>query len=218
LTRRSCRSVLPKEGLEYRPLSPQRRRTMLQETVAGAPQGERLRVFAYGSLMWNPCFVPLEAVPAVLEGYRRQFCILTVRARGTPQRPGLGPALVPDGGACRGIAYALNSQTLAGDLEALFEREMNTGVYTPTWVEVEAGGRKHDALAFVVNASHSHYCGRLELNEMANLIAGARGSFGSCRDYLASMVLELERIGGTEPELEELLERVDKRLARSSPR
>lgn len=177
-----------------------------------------MRVFAYGSLMWNPCFEPLEAVPALLEGYRRQFCILTVRARGTPERPGLGPALVPGRGACRGIAYALNSVTLAEDLEALFEREMNTGVYSPTWVEVEAGGRKQDALAFVVDASHSQYCGRLELAEMVDLIAGAQGSFGSCRDYLASMVSELERLGGAEPELEELLRQVDIRLAQSSPR
>jgi cation transport protein ChaC len=186
--------------------------------VSRAPQAEYLRIFAYGSLMWNPCFEPLEAVPALLEGYQRQFCILTVRARGTPECPGLGPALVPGRGACRGVAYALNSKTLAEDLEALFEREMNTGVYTPTWVEVEAGGQKYEALAFVVDASHSQYCGRLERDEMADLIANARGSFGSCRDYLASMVSELERIGGAEPEFEELLKQVDKRLARPLPR
>ena len=207
-----------KRGPEYRPLSPERRKAILEETVARSPQGECMRVFAYGSLMWNPCFEPLEAVPALLKGYQRQLCILTVRARGTPERPGLGPALVPGGGVCRGIAYALNSMTLAEDLEALFEREMNTGIYCPTWVEVEAGEQQYDALAFVVDASHSQYCGRLELNEMADLVAGASGSFGSCRDYLASMVSELERIGGAEAELKELLEQVDLRLAQSSPR
>ncbi|HSS66345.1 MAG TPA: gamma-glutamylcyclotransferase [Gammaproteobacteria bacterium] len=207
-----------KRGLDYRPLSPKRRAAILEETLASAPQRDCLRVFAYGSLMWNPCFEPLEAVPALLEGYRRQFCILTVRARGTPARPGLGPALVPGVGACRGIAYALNPTTLAEDLEALFEREMNTGVYRPTWIEVEAGAQRLHALSFVANSGHAQYCGRLEMHEMAELIAGARGHFGSCRDYLASMVCELNRIGGAEPDLEELLKHVDARLAQSPPR
>ncbi len=210
--------MLGKRGPEYRPLSSERRSAILEQTLARAPQSEYLWVFAYGSLMWNPCFEPIDALPAAVKSYQRQFCILTVRARGTPECPGLGPALVPGGGACRGIAYALNQETLAQDLEALFEREMNTGVYCPTWVEVEACEQRLNALAFVADANHSHYCGRLEVHQMAELIAAAQGSFGSCRDYLASMVTELERIGGAEPELEELLKRVDARLARSAPR
>jgi cation transport protein ChaC len=211
-------TVVGKRVFEYRPLSSERRSAILQKTLAKAPQSEYLWVFAYGSLMWNPCFEPLDTRPAVVKSYQRHFCILTVRARGTPEWPGLGPALVPGVGACRGIAYALNRETMAQDLEALFEREMNTGVYCPTWVEVEAGEQRLDALAFVVDTTHSHYCGRLEVNQMVELIAGARGSFGSCRDYLASMVTELECIGGAEPELEELLEQVDARLAHSAPR
>lgn len=205
-------------GSEYRPLSPERRAAILEDTLARAPDRGCLRVFAYGSLMWSPCFEPLDSAPVLLKGYQRQFCILTVRARGTPECPGLGPALVPGGGECLGIAYTLNPNTLADDLEALFEREMNTGVYCPTWVEVAAGGQRLDALAFVVNATHSQYCGRLEVSEMADLIADARGSFGSCRDYLASMVMELKRIGGTDRELEELLKHVDARLSQSAPR
>jgi cation transport protein ChaC len=211
-------TVLGKRVPDYRPLSSERRSAILEQTLAKAPQSEYLWVFAYGSLMWNPCFEPLDARPAVVKSYRRRLCILTVRARGTSECPGLGPALVPGVGACRGIAYALDQATLAQDLEALFEREMNTGVYCPTWVQAEAGERRLNALAFVVDTTHSHYCGRLEFNQMAELIAGARGSFGSCRDYLASMVTELKRIGGTEPELEDLLEHVDARLAKSPPR
>lgn len=207
-----------KRGLEYRPLSPEKRSNLLEQTLARAPDSECLRVFAYGSLMWNPCFEPIQSAPALLKGYERHFCILTVRARGTPECPGLGPALVPGEGECLGIAYTLNPKTLAGDLEALFEREMNTGVYCPTWVKVAAGKQQLDALCFVVDTTHSQYCGRLEVREMADLIADARGSFGSCRDYLASMVSELNRIGGADPELEELLNHVDARLSRSAPR
>ncbi len=207
-----------KQGLEYLPLTPEQRSAVLERTLAGAPDAGCLRVFAYGSLMWNPCFEPLEAQPAEVRGYRRQFCILTVRARGTPECPGLGPALVPGEGSCRGIAYSLNPDTQSKDLDALFEREMNTGVYRPTWVEAEAGGQRLHALAFVVEPAHHQYCGRLELAEMAEMIAGARGSFGSCRDYLANMLTALERIGGAEPDFEALLKEVDARLGRAASR
>lgn len=204
--------MVDKQGLEYRPLSPEQRSEILEKTLARAPEQGCLRVFAYGSLMWNPCFEPLASEPALLRGYERHLCILTVRARGTPECPGLSPALVPGAGACWGVAYTLNQETLAEDLAALFEREMNTGVYAPTWVEPEMGDGRRCALTFVVNSTHSNYCGRLEVHEMADIIAGARGSFGSCRDYLASMVSELERLGGAEQELIELLRHVDARL------
>ncbi len=205
-------------GLEYRPLSPQRRAAVLEETLAKAPEPNCVRVFAYGSLMWNPSFEPLESVPARVEGYERHLCILTVRARGTPEFPGLGPALVPGEGGCRGIAYRLNQKTLSKDLDALFEREMHTGIYRPTWIEAEVGEGRHSALTFVVDTTHRQYCGRLGLDERVGLIADASGSYGSCRDYLANMVSALARIGGAEPELEELLKRVDARLAKSRPR
>ncbi len=210
--------MLRKRGLEYRPLSPEQRSNILEQTLAQAPDGECLRVFAYGSLLWNPCFDPIQSVPALLKGYERHLCILTVRARGTPDCPGLGPALVPGKGECRGVAYTLNRETLSRDLESLFEREMNTGIYAPTWVEPEVGGCRLSALAFVVEPTHPQYCGRMDVRQMAEIIAGARGSFGSCRDYLASMVRELDRLGGAEGELKELLRQVDARLAEGPPR
>lgn len=216
--RRPAADRLPSRGPDYRPLSLERRAAILKETLAKAPDPDCIRVFAYGSLLWNPCFEPSESVPALLKGYERHFCILTVRARGTPECPGLGPALVPGEGACRGIAYTLDEKTISKDLDALFEREMNTGVYCPTWIEAEAGERRLDALTFVVDTTHPQHCGGLGVQEMADLIAGASGSYGSCHDYLASMVSALKGIGGAEPELEELLEHVEARLAESKPR
>lgn len=195
------------------PLSPARRRQLLRDTLSRAPDPGDLRVFAYGSLMWNPCFQPAGSEPVVLDGYQRRFCILTVRARGTPECPGLGLGLVPGRGACRGIAYRLDARTLERDLEALFEREMNTGVYRPTWVKAANGDRPVDALTFVADPSHPQYVGDLEPAEMVDLIVEAKGSYGSCRDYLASMVASLERHGGAEREFRALLRAVDARLA-----
>ncbi|MEZ5756293.1 MAG: gamma-glutamylcyclotransferase [Paracoccaceae bacterium] len=56
--------------------------------------------FAYGSLIWKPAFAPAAAVPAVLHGWRRSFCIHLESWRGTPDQPGLMLAL--DRGAVAG--------------------------------------------------------------------------------------------------------------------
>src|SRR3546814_13308328 len=39
--------------------------------------------FAYGSLMWDPGFVPREVRPALLRGWHRRFCVRSGRYRGT---------------------------------------------------------------------------------------------------------------------------------------
>ena len=70
------------------------------ETDGGRP----LWVFAYGSLMWDPGFAYVHCAPAVLKGYRRAFCVLSMSHRGTPERPGLVLGLAP-GGTCRGVVY-----------------------------------------------------------------------------------------------------------------
>ncbi len=102
------------------------------------------------------------------------------------------------------------------DLQALFEREMGTGVYRPTWLKAEKGSACVDVLAFVVDQNHPQYAGKLGTSEMVDRIVGAAGSYGSCRDYLAKTVVEMTRIGVPEPGFETLLERVDARLARIS--
>ena len=162
--------------------------------------------------MWNPCFEPLKSAPAWLADYERQLCILTTRARGTPQRPGLGLGLVPGGGGCSGIVYRLDPEKLDDNLEALFEREMGTGIYRPTWLEAEAGGARVDVLAFVVDQNHPQYTGELGAPEMVDLIIHAAGRYGTCWDYLAKTVVEMTRMGVPQPGFEKLLERVDARL------
>ncbi|MDX1514382.1 MAG: gamma-glutamylcyclotransferase, partial [Gammaproteobacteria bacterium] len=140
-------------------------------------------------------------------------CIFTTRARGSPEKPGLGLGLIPGPGDCLGLAYRLSPATLVGDLEALFEREMGSGVYRPTWLEAHTREGPVPVLAFVVDKTHPQFAGDLKVDEMAALIAQGRGSYGACRDYLASTVDQLQRLGVPASEFESLLAQVDARAA-----
>lgn len=200
-------------GVRFQSLTDRRRSELLLKARQTAPNPRRIRVFGYGSLMWNPCFSPLTSVPAFLPAHERRFCILTTRARGTPEHPGLGLGLVPGPRGCRGVAYELHPETAGVDLEALFEREMGTGVYQPRWLEAESAGEQLPVLVFVVNPAHPQFVGDLDPGEMVKLIAGAEGNFGTCRDYLANTVKEMARLGVPEPAFESLLMRVDAHLS-----
>lgn len=184
------------------------RQRSLRGTMLDAPDVENVWVFAYGSLMWNPCFDVAESHHAELHGYSRAFSIFTVEARGTPARPGLGLALQP-GGTCQGIVLRIANDGRDAGLARLWAREMLTGIYSPAWVSVAALGRDIAALTFVVNAVHEQYAGDMPPAEQVELIRNAHGKFGSCRDYLASTVAALRAAGVDDPPMTALLESVD---------
>ena len=176
--------------------------------MADRPSGP-VWVFAYGSLIWNPSFEPAATRHAAVTGYHRSFCFWTMVARGTRQRPGLGLALEAKGGAtCRGVALQVASATETADLEALWAREMYSGVYRPTWVDLQPTDEPGDsfaALTFVADPGHPQYCPPLTIAQKAEIIAGASGQFGPCIDYLENVVSHLADAGEPDEELEELL-------------
>jgi cation transport protein ChaC len=189
-------------------LSDTERQRSLRETLQLVPELEDVWVFAYGSLMWNPCFRVAESHHAVLHGYSRAFSIFTVEARGTPAQPGLGLALQP-GGSCEGFALRIAGDARDAGLESLWAREMLTGIYSPAWVSVAASNEDVTAVTFVVDAAHAQYAGNIPLAEQAQLIRGAHGKFGSCRDYLANTVAALQTVGIDDEQMIALLELVD---------
>ena len=192
------------------PIGDAERRQSLRDTLSLAPQNEDLRVFAYGSLAWNPCFDWTSKRPATLRHYHRSFSIWTVHARGTPEKPGLGLALEPRrDAACGGILFTLSAGAGEAELIPLWEREMWTRIYQPKWLVVEAEGDVFPTLVFVVSPDEPQYAGDLPRAESSRLIASATGKFGSCRDYLADTVRALEEAGIPDPGLEALLGEVD---------
>jgi cation transport protein ChaC len=183
----------------------------LRDTLANAPDGGAVWVFGYGSLMWNPEFTHVDRCMGTVRGYRRRFCVLSARARGTPEKPGLGLGLQREDGECQGIVYQLDGSCLETELLALWNREMTSGIYQPHWLPVKTPMGEVTAIVFVVDCTHAQYAGDLSVDEQAAIIDRAVGTYGPSRDYLARTIRELRALGVSEPGFEALLARVDER-------
>lgn len=165
-------------------------------------------VFGYGSLMWRPGFAYLEALPAVLRGYHRAFCIYSRHHRGTPEQPGLVLGL-DRGGTCRGLAFRVAAEAAAGVRNYLDERELIGYAYAPMTLPVETPGGGVDAYVFVADPQHAHYAGDVGLQRAAEIILAASGVAGLNREYLINTVRRLEQLGFVDSRLHALLERVE---------
>jgi glutathione-specific gamma-glutamylcyclotransferase len=152
-------------------------------------------VFAYGSLMWDPCFPHVESRRALLRGYRRALCILSILNRGTADRPGLALGL-DRGGSCRGFAFRIEARNVAAAKADLWRREMANAVYRPKTLSVElADGGRVPALVFVARREHPQYVGDLQPEQAATLVAQGAGAYGSALDYLRNVVRHLDEFG-----------------------
>ena len=198
----------------FTPLPEEDREESLCAFMATRPRRTETWVFAYGSLIWDPCFAHVERRAATLGGYRRAFNIWTALARGTPEVPGLGLGLEAGGEECRGVAYRLDPAGETEGLRALWRREMFTGVYEPRWLTVDAEGTPVEAIVFVPVPGHPQYAGALTHDATVEIIARASGERGPCRDYLASTIRGLADLGIDDGDLEDLLARVDARTGR----
>lgn len=179
----------------------------LNATLAVKPKGAGWWIFAYGSLLWNPLFPVEEMRPATARALHRRFCLWSLASRGTLERPGLVLGL-EHGGTCRGVALRLPAPLALDELHLLWRREMVVGSYRPKWVKVNAGGRELVALTFVVRRDHPQYAGKLSLDKEVEVLATARGVFGSSGDYLERTRIALVAHGIADPYLEDLARRV----------
>ncbi len=185
------------------------RRSLLAEAPAAVPW-----VFGYGSLIWNPAFHYVESRIGTIHGYHRRFCLWTHLGRGSPEQPGLTLGLEP-GGSCRGVVLRPAPEDMDHELSIVWRREMVTGAYRPRWVNVDAGGERLRAIAFVINHAHPRYAGRLAEAQMVEVLATATGQLGACADYLFNTVRHLEDIGVPDRRLRRLAEKVARRLDRA---
>jgi glutathione-specific gamma-glutamylcyclotransferase len=170
--------------------------------------GDDFWVFGYGSLMWRPGFPHSGAVPALLRGYHRSFCVYSHHYRGTPEQPGLVLGLAP-GGSCRGLAFRVPRSQEAAVRDYLDERELVSYAYIPRMLAVEIEGGEVEAYTFVADPRHRQFAGDLGVERCAEIIMEARGIAGLNRDYLINTVRHLEREGFADDALHPLLKRIE---------
>jgi cation transport protein ChaC len=158
-----------------------------------------LYVFGYGSLIWRPGFAHVAAVPALLRGFHRRFCLWSHRYRGTPEMPGLVLGL-DRGGACRGVAFRVAPADAEQVLAYLDDRELPDGaemVYDRRVLPVRMQGAAEpvQAVTYVARRGSRHYCDRLTPEAAAAIIARGRGETGSNREYLLNTLAHLGALG-----------------------
>lgn len=167
-------------------------------------------VFGYGSLLWNPGFEVADSVIGTLPDYARSFCMRSIHHRGTDAAPGLVLALDQQAGkACEGVALQVVAGQEAQTLEYLRERELISSAYVEKELSVQlVDGREVAAVVYVIDEAHEQYCGNLELEEQAQIIARAVGGRGPNTEYLYNTAEHLASVGLHDPALEWLAARV----------
>ena len=208
-------NMVSAQGLHV--LTDEERAASIVETLAARPPASKesgdLWLFGYGSLIWNPAFHFAEQRKGRIHGWHRRFCLWTPLGRGSPDRPGLVLGL-ERGGACTGMAFRLAADQVASELDIVWRREMLSGAYRPRWVRVQSAEGPIDAIAFTIDPANPRYAGRLDEDEIVDVVATAVGRLGPCTDYLFKTALALKELGLEDRVLNRLKARVEARLGR----
>jgi cation transport regulator ChaC/acyl dehydratase len=192
-------------------MSEEAREASRQVILRNHAEGQDLWIFGYGSLMWNPAINVVESRPAFLHGFSRRFAMRLVFGRAMPDRPGLMMCLVP-GGHCHGIAHRIAADFVDSESRILWMREMLSGAYTPSWVDLDFGTGTLRGVTFVINEAHPRYLPGLDPADKAARIATAEGPLGSNRDYLFRTAEALAAHGLNDPYIDDMTARVRTRM------
>jgi glutathione-specific gamma-glutamylcyclotransferase len=164
-----------------------------------------LWVFGYASLIWNPGFAFTEQRMARIYGHHRALKMWSRINRGTPECPGLVFALLA-GGSCQGLVFRVPRAQGAQVLELLWEREMPTAVYEPTWLQCHTPQGPIRALAFVLPRHSPSFTGVLSTTRYRQIFAKAKGRYGTTLDYALRTYKALQHHGIEDAALAHLLE------------
>lgn len=174
-------------------------------------EDDALWVFGFGSLMWRPGFVYTEIHAAVLNGYRRDMCFLSIHYRGTPEIPGLVCGLVQADEprmVCKGRAFRIHKSDEAEVVAYLDDRELITDIYCPTRVQIRLDdGRDVTARTYLSDINHDQFVGHWSDDHKAAAIAVGVGSEGSSLEYLENIISHLNDLKIADAYMEKLLTR-----------
>jgi len=182
---------------------PDDEREATRRAVLGGMEGSDIWVFAYGSLMWDPGFYFEDVRIARVEGFARRFCLHMDKGRGSPETPGFMAAL-DDGRYCDGLAFRIAAELVDHETAVIWRREMIAYGYKAVFVPADIGGEQVHALTFVADHATDRYAGDVDLDRSARMIATAQGINGTNLDYISNLAAQLEILGLSDPDFEEL--------------
>ena len=188
-------------GVRY--MTAEERTAQIGGMLEKSPRPDRVWVFGFGSLIWNPAFHFVERRTARIHGFHRQFCLWARAGRGSPERPGLMLSL-ESGGSCTGVAYRLAKNAAATELDVLWRREMFTMAYRPVWTMARTPKGPEPVIVFSANRGHNRYAPGLCEDDVARYLATGAGSLGRCCDYLFDTAAHLRELGIRDRRLEAL--------------
>ena len=177
----------------------------LEKTLRQNQYPREIWVYAYGALMWAPCFEPEIKLTGTLKGWARKPCLWTLTARGSKQQPGIVFALdKAQRTSCHGLILRIAQSRLETDLLNLWRREMPAGLYKPTWLPVTAATKEIMALCFTVNNDHKLFIKGISKNDLIYAITNANGEYGTCLDYYKKTLSSLNKLGLEDNNIHEL--------------
>jgi len=175
-------------------LTPVASREASRRAVPDGVSGD-LRVFAFGSSMWDPAFrfAKLRRAHAPLHARR---IILKDRFGGssTAASPGMQAAL-DHGGGCDGLAFGFAAQDGSTETEILSRRETRGAADHATYIPAETVTGAIRALAFTADHGSPAIAGDVPRHEQVRSIATGAGFFGSRLGCLMNIASGLAALG-----------------------
>jgi cation transport protein ChaC len=162
-------------------------------------------IFGYGSLIWRPEFDFTEKRPAQIQGFHRALCLWSRINRGTPEVPGLVFGL-EQSGSCQGMVFKVDAERVRSTFSSVWKREMGTGAYHPTWLDCITPEGPVKGLAFVINQAGPAYVSEPPQDALVEIILRARGSYGTCLEYVTQTADALHSAGIYDQRLMELVQ------------
>lgn len=150
---------------------------------------DKLWVFGYGSLCWNPGFNYSKDMLGCIRGFKRRFWQGNNSHRGTEERPGRVVTLIEDENELTwGQAFQVDDEKVSRSY--LDNREIELGGYTTIEVTFEPLDKNIEpfpVLIYIALESNDQYMGKASYVDMAIDIISSEGDSGHNLEYLAKL-------------------------------
>lgn len=155
-------------------------------------EGQTVRIFGYGSLLWKPDFRYARRTVGRIQGFKRRFWQGNVTHRGTEDNIGRVATLIKSKkSAVWGEMFEVRDQEAkAKVLNGLTNREVTLGGYdviVTTFYPRELNGNPCHVIVFIATPHNEYFLGKSDIDTMAMQIIRAKGHAGPNIDYITKM-------------------------------